>query len=574
MRVCVLCWPGRCGPASRARFAALHLCLWPFLVLSLSARPPLGWGRPVYGFFLLSSPSAPPLSPAFPVFGPWVPWALASFAAPPLSFFFFLLPFLRPPCLRRSLFSGPGCLGPCRPVPPPPLLLVVFFSSFLLFCAPRVSNVPCFPAVGALGLGVLRPPPSLVIFLLFFPCPVVCRLCGAALPVRPRLWGVLVRVAVGLVLRWGPVCACAPSFGAPCLCLLLLCCCWLCCACPLTPCWRRCSPPCSIWCLPVVPPPPAGCGVLCCASLCLVPCGAAVCSAFCVVPGGVWGACVGLGSCALSFGAVVCRALLCCFCPALLALAVAFSPGSGLRAGSGLFLFLCSACVVLCWCACVVGICVVLSCPCGAGWCFMLLSVVFACLLFGLAVLCCLLVGPGGSWCRVSVCCGMSPRAVLRRVTARCAAWRCVVVRCVVSSCSVWRCRTLCRVLGRRPSSCGPVSSGAVFLSCPPALCVFCSGVSLRGVVRSCALCRVHPRVSCCALPVVSPLCGVAVWPALPRCPAPLCCAQWCCAAAWCCGVLICCLVVVLWRPALLPCRVCFLRLRGFTYLKNRCKIC
>ena len=129
-------------------------------------------------------------------------------------------------------------------------------------------------------------------------------------------------------------------------------------------------------------------------------------------------------------------------------------------------------------------------------------------------------------------------------------------------------------VLGQGPSARDNHGPHAAVLSCPPALCVFCCGVSLRGVVRRCALCRVRPGVSCFALPVISALCGVAVWPALPRCPAPLCCAPWCCAAAWCCGVLPCCLVVVLWRPALLPCRVCFLRLRGFTYLKNRCKIC
>ena len=129
------------------------------------------------------------------------------------------------------------------------------------------------------------------------------------------------------------------------------------------------------------PPLPAGCSVLFCALLCFVSCGAAVCGAFCVVPAGVWGACVGLGSCAVLLGAVLCWAVLCCFCPALLSCAAAFSAGSGLRAGSGLFLFLCSACAVLCWCACVVALCAVLSCPCGAGWCFVLLPVVFVCLL-------------------------------------------------------------------------------------------------------------------------------------------------------------------------------------------------
>ena len=39
---------GRAGP--RARFGAPHIFLWPFLVPSLSARPPPGWGRPACGF--------------------------------------------------------------------------------------------------------------------------------------------------------------------------------------------------------------------------------------------------------------------------------------------------------------------------------------------------------------------------------------------------------------------------------------------------------------------------------------------------------------------------------------------
>ena len=41
------------GPASRARFGAPHLFLWPFLVRSFFARPPLGWGCL---FFLFCAP--------------------------------------------------------------------------------------------------------------------------------------------------------------------------------------------------------------------------------------------------------------------------------------------------------------------------------------------------------------------------------------------------------------------------------------------------------------------------------------------------------------------------------------
>ena len=197
---------------------------------------------------------------------------------------------------------------------------------------------------------------------------------------------------------------------------------------------------------------------------------------------------------------VCCRVVLCCgalssffvFLPAGGAGFLLFPVGSGLLAGSGSFLFLCSACAVLCWRACVVAVCSVLSCPRGAGWCFVLLPVVFVCLLLGLAVLCCLLVGPGGSWCRVSVaCCGVSLGAVLRRFAAHC-----VVVRRVVSFCSVWCCRALCCALGRCPSSWGPVPSGAVFCFVPP-LCV-CFAVVCRVVVLFavvlCAVCALGCR--------------------------------------------------------------------------------
>ena len=153
----------------------------------------------------------------------------------------------------------------------------------------------------------------------------------------------------------------------------------------------------------------------------------------------------------------------------------------------------------------------------------------------------------GVLWC-VPGCCAAPCCCALCRLVLRCCALRCFVLLRLVLLHAV-----LC------PGAPSVVLQSSAFwrriLCCPPALCVFCCGVSLRGVVRRCALCRVRPGVSCCALPVVSALCGVAVWPALPLCPAPLCCAPWCCAAAWCCGVLPCCLVVVLWRPALLPSR-------------------
>ena len=352
-------------------------------------------------------------------------------------------PFLWP-FLVRSLLARPPRAGVA--------LFVVVVGFFCLFspspprCAPVVSGFACFPSPGALGLGVLSPPPPF-----FFPStPSVRRVVSCF--------------------------ACFPAWAALGLGVLL-------------------------------PPPP--------------------------------------------FFFVCCRVVLCCgalssffaFLPAGGAGFLLFPVGSGLRAGSGSFLSLCSACAVLCWRACLVALCSLPSCPRGAGWCFVLLPVVFVCLLLGPAVLCCLLVGPGGSWCRVSVaCCGVSLGAVLRRVAASCAlALRCCALCCFVLLRLVLPRAVLC------PGALSVVLGSCAFwrrvLSCPPAMCVFCCGVSPRGVVRRCALCRVRPGVSCCAFPVVSALCGVAVWPALPRCPAPLCCASWCCAGAWCRGVLSCRLV-------------------------------
>ena len=92
-------------PASRARFGSPQLFLWPFLVRSLSARPPACGCSCVFFF-------APPLSLAFCVFPPGVPWALASCAPPPLLVFFSLLP----PCVFLPVF-------------------VFFFSFFFFFFA-------------------------------------------------------------------------------------------------------------------------------------------------------------------------------------------------------------------------------------------------------------------------------------------------------------------------------------------------------------------------------------------------------------------------------------------------------
>ena len=125
--------------------------------------------------------------------------------------------------VRLTLSCGRSCCSLCLhgPLRAGAALLVLFLGFSLLLCAPLVSGVPCFPAQGALGLGVLWsfpalsfffsfPPPDCLfvcfVFIFrvsFFSPPfsfVLCWLCGARLVCR-GLWGVLVCVVVGLVLR-------------------------------------------------------------------------------------------------------------------------------------------------------------------------------------------------------------------------------------------------------------------------------------------------------------------------------------------------------------------------------------
>ena len=139
--------------------------------------------------------------------------------------------------VRLTFACGRFCCSPLlSPLSARVALLVLFLGFFFppLLCAPLVSGFPCFPALGALGLGVLWSPPPLSFVSLFFSfffrplCVFVCFflfsfsgfrlplfffcffvlwwLCGAGL-VCCGLWGVLVCVVVGLVLRRGPVCA-------------------------------------------------------------------------------------------------------------------------------------------------------------------------------------------------------------------------------------------------------------------------------------------------------------------------------------------------------------------------------
>ena len=151
---------------------------------------------------LLVSPSPPPFF--FPAFPP-------SFCSSSPGFFFCFFLFLRPRCLLRSVFSDPGCPGPWRLLvsPPPPLF---FFSAFprsffssspgFFFCAPVVSCVPCVAARGALGLGaVLSPQPPPP--LLFFPSCLFFAFCFFFPPSVPCRW-----CGAGLVCAsWAVGCA-------------------------------------------------------------------------------------------------------------------------------------------------------------------------------------------------------------------------------------------------------------------------------------------------------------------------------------------------------------------------------
>ena len=480
-------WPGRAGrPPGRV----LVRLTFPFAFLAslLACSAPSGLGLPclwlLLGFFA-SCPSPPPCF----FFSPPPPLCA------PLS-----------PALRVFRPGVPWALASCCPPPP--------FFCFLFLALPPPCCLRCFLLSGCLW--PLRPPPPLFAFFFLSCCFASC--CVSALCVLGC------RAVCSLSCPFVVLCASSVLFlvagvvGSWCCCLLL------------GVCWWPWLPGVVVWWCVLALVPASGLAVAG-----RPPCGVSF-------------------PCAVSCGAVLpCGAVLWCpvfffffffGCPSAGGAGFLLFPGgSGLRAGSGSFLFLCSACAVLCWCACAAALCLVLSCLRGAGWCFVLLPVVFVCLLLGLAVLCCLLVGPGGSWCRVSVaCCGVSLGAVLRRVAARCAAWRCVVALCVVSFCSVWCCRAPCCVLGRCPLSWRPVPSGAVFCLVPPrcvCFAVVCRCVVLFAVVL-CAVCALGCRVvrflssPPCAVLLCGPLslgallpCAVPRGAVLPRgavvsCPAAL----------------------------------------------------
>ena len=221
----------------------------------------------------------------------------------------------------------------------------------------------------------------------------------------------------------------------------------------------------------------------------------------------------------------------------------------------------------------VVALCAVLSSPSGAGWCCVVLPVVFGCLLLGLAVLCCLLVGLGA----VSRWCCPCPAALLAAllfgvvclgVPLPCVVFCCAVLWCGgVLSCSAVcsrRCLCLLFVSCRCASAVCVLGCRAVCSLSSPHCAVLCCAdlVPLRCAVR--VVCAVSGDWCCwflVLLPVVGGLVvalaarrcrlvvcvgfGARVWSGRHSasflwCPAPLCCVLWRCAAVWCCAVVPC----------------------------------
>ena len=406
--VCGCCW----GFFFFVSFPLLHLVAPPLCPALRVFQPRVPWALascPPPLFFSLP-PLCAPLCLLLCVFsglGCPGPWRLVA-PPPPLLLFFF------PPCCLWR-FPLPGCLG-LLPLPSPffsfffPWFLVFSFCAFFfpflsLLFLPVVSwAVGCASVVLSLSLLCVR---WLVL------CGVGCW-AGLSSAVS---WWVLVSCFGGAVLVWprgSPPCGsawCVLAFRCPVLCSVarrcrvMVCCralpfvCVVACACCLF--LAAVCVLCVFWGVVLCVPRPAR--WLCCARrLCcfwwlalLVPGVAAFC----------WGSAGGSGCPGLSFGgvcrlwcpclvwpslgvfpvvscspvlcpvALCCRVVLCCgalssffvFIPAGGAGFLSFPVGSGLRAGSGSFLFLCSACAVLCWCACVVALCSVLSCPRGAG---------------------------------------------------------------------------------------------------------------------------------------------------------------------------------------------------------------
>ena len=541
-RVCVRALLNRVGRAGLpAAFWCASPFLWPFSGRSLVVQPPPGRGCPVCGccwvfFLFFSFPPlvAPSLRPASRVFRPQVPWALASCRPRPPPFFPPPPPPLCAPLSPDFRFFRPRvpwASASCCPPPSPPR-----FFCFLPPSPPPPRLSLAFPAF-RLPWAFATPPPPFYLFFVFFPHSFFfCRLCGAG------------RVCASWVVRCARVClgGAVPVVALFALAGVLWC--WLlglavlCClpvgfavvlrwCCPCVAAWLA-----ALWFGAVCLGVPLPCAVLCCAVLSCA--GVLSCSAFClrrclcllfVSCRCCFVVCVGFGarvwSGRRSASSLWCPAPLCCvlwrcaavwFCAVVPCLLLFFFFLAG---GAGFQLFPCwfsapsrfrvVSVSVLCLCGAVL-VCLRRCSLFGAllpsrGW---LVFCVVACCVCVFAVgPGCPLLSPGGSWWLLVSCLG----GVLWCVPGCCAAPCCcalcrLALRCCALCCFV----LLCLVLPRAvlcPLALSVVLGSCAFwrrvMSCPPALCVFCCCVSLRAVVRRCALCRVRPGVSCCAFPVV-----------------------------------------------------------------------
>ena len=517
--VCVLCFAGSGGPASRARSGAPHLFLWPLCLsallgplragvapLSLAALAvPRCLGAVLWFFFSASRCLAlRPLAPRLCLLlGRWLLFGGFS-------------PQLLPFCV--SLFSS-LLLGAL-------VLLLFFFFFFFFFSffffpplrAPVVSGFLLFPAPGALGLGAVR-------FLLCWPSASrlsvhlslfrAFRLAGGcspsvAAPPPPFLsrgFGGCrsVLCAVCCVVLCIPGCGAAPRCCA--LCSPVLCCSVLCCArwvpllvapCPLAlpvalgPCALR---RCVLWCSPV---------------LCVFCRGAVV-------------------------RAVVRRSALCCVCPGVLCCA---------------FPVLSALCGAVPRCAGAPALC----CSCGACCCWRL---VLWC-----AVVRCWVCWPVVAyWWRVSVSVSLSGRVVCFPAVGVvcCGALLSCVVFCgaVLSRGAVLLCSAVvlrcCWGL-----LCPPVGCRAVLCCAAGWLCFFFAGGS--GCVLWCSSPRAVRSLS-------SPLCALRCLVVLAVVP----CFPVSCAVALCCRVVLCCRALLSFCGAVC---VCFALLRPVVRRQCRLRCC
>ena len=430
---------------------------------------------------------------------------LAVFVAPArcLGFLFFFSSSVRPRCLRLSLVSGPGCLGP--------RCCALFASLAFRFSALRaLSPLSCFPPGRWLLPGGCCPPPPppaplCVSRFSSLPLGAVCRvLCCAVCPWVRCCAGLLRVVPPGVVLPCVVLLCCArlvPLLVAPCPlalpvalgpCALRRCVlrcspvlCALCCVCFVVAWWcvllfaallfAVCVPGCCAVCSLSSPL----CAVLCFAVLVRLRCAVRVVRAV----AGAW--CCGALLCVLC---VVLFPLVCC--GALLGLV---ARGCLLVACCGVGVPVCPRGLLPCgWCdvvPCPASLCRVLWC-CAVAWCC---AVVFCC---RVAVLLGLVLPSCGLSCCAVLCCWLAVLFFARWWCLRAVVLfpSCCAFPVFSALCAAVPCCAGCGALLPCVVRCGAVLSRGAVLSC-------------SAVVLRCCLCLLCPPVACRAAPCCAVLC-------------------------------------------------------------------